>query len=109
MLDYLSADNALIVESDEEYCSWPQDPRNALTTTRHRVAWSSLVEKFREGHRLALRDTARYAMLSQAARTSIQAFCNDDRVSAKLSGFLGLGRSHGTATPSALIQLSAAP
>jgi len=109
MLDYINADNALIVASDEEYCAWPHDPRNALTTTRHRVAWSSLVENFREGYRIASLDPGRYAALSDAARATMQGFCNDRRVSAKLNGFLGLGRRHETATPSALIQLSTTP
>ena len=109
MLDYLNADNALIVASDEEYCAWPHDPRNELTTTRHRVAWSSLVENFREGHRIAGLDPARYAALSGAARATMKGFCNDRTVSTKLNGFLGLGRPHETATPSALIQLSATP
>jgi len=109
MLDYLSETNALVVASDEEYCSWPHDPRNELTTTRHRVAWSSLVARFRDGHRIASHDPARYAELSAAARSTMQSFCADRLVSAKLNGFLGLGRTQNADTPSELIQLSATP
>ena len=51
MLDYIDEGRAIVVESDEEYCGWPHDPRNELTTSRHRVSWSSLRDALLAGLR----------------------------------------------------------
>lgn len=109
MADYIAPSNALIVASDEEYCGWPHDPRNELTTTRHRISWSALADTFREGHRVANDDPARYAAMAEAARSAMQAYCADAVVSARLNSFLGLGHAQDAGTPSALIRLSTTP
>lgn len=107
MIDYLTASNGLIVESDEEYCSWSHDPRNELTTTRHRVSWSSLSATFREGYRIARLDRSRYADMSAAARSTMKTFCADAVVGAKLDSFLGLGRVRDADVPSELMRSGA--
>jgi hypothetical protein len=105
MTDYIDANNALIVASEEEYCAWPHDPRDELTTTRHRVEWSALVAALAEGHRIASSDSPRYVAMAEAARSRMAAFCGDDIVGAKLDGFLGLGRPRAPNAVSALMEL----
>jgi glycosyltransferase involved in cell wall biosynthesis len=108
MTDYVDPANTLIVDSDEEYCSWSHDPRNELTTTRHRVSWSALSKAFIEGHRIASEEPLRYLRMSEAARSTMAGFCTDELVGAKLNSFLGLGRALDTEASSELMRLSAA-
>jgi hypothetical protein len=107
MTDYIDPSNALIVASDEEYCSWTHDPRNVLTTTRHRVSWSDLSSALADGYRIVREDGARFAEMADAARATVAAFCSDDVVGAKLDSFLGLGRAREITEASNLIRLSA--
>jgi len=93
MIDYIDPSNALILESDEEFCIWPHDPRYERTTTRHRVSWSSLQAAYHEAYMISTRDPDRYRAMAAAAERTMQAFCSDEVVSAKLDSFLGLGRS----------------
>ncbi|MGC1303600.1 MAG: glycosyltransferase [Caulobacteraceae bacterium] len=110
MSDYIDSSNAVIVPSDEEYCGWPHDRREELTTTRHRVSWPGLVAAFAEAYRLTVSEPALYATLSKAARSTAKAFCEDDLVAARLDAFLGLGLELGqrTAIPSAVLTVAAA-
>jgi len=91
MLDYIDADNALIVESSLEFCAWPHDPRNHLNTTRHRIEWSSLRDAFAEAWRIATEDRERYVSMAQAAAARVREYCADDVAGPRLAAFLGLG------------------
>ena len=91
MLDYITADNALVVASAVEFCSFPHDPRNMLTTTRYRIEWPSLCETFSDAADIVRTDPARYAAMAAAAANSVQAYCSDAAVGQALAGFLGLG------------------
>jgi hypothetical protein len=108
MTDYIDTANALIVDSDEEYCSWSHDPRNELTTTRHRVSWSALSKAFVEGHRIASDEPLQYLRMSESARSTMEGFCTDQLVGDKLNSFLGLGRALDSQASSELMRLSAA-
>jgi glycosyltransferase involved in cell wall biosynthesis len=90
MLDYITPDNAVIVQSAAEFCSWPHDPRNHLITTRHRVEWSSIRDAFQEAARIIEHDPERYARMADAAAASVRAYCADDVVAPALASFLGL-------------------
>jgi hypothetical protein len=92
MLDYITPENAVIVASDVEFCSWPHDPRNHLITTRHRIEWASLRDVFGEAYRIVRDDPARHAAMGQAAAASVRAYCADDVLGPALASFLGLGR-----------------
>ncbi len=92
MADYIDARGALVVQSDEEHCGWPQDPRNEMVTTRHRVSWSSLRDRFAEAYAISKDDSDRYGALSRGAAEVMKAFCSDEAVAARLDSFLGLGR-----------------
>jgi len=110
MLDYITPFNALIVESDEEYCGWPHDPLNEMTTTRRRVSWSSLIEAFSKGYQIARDKQELYASLSKASQDAMHVFCSDDAVAARLDAFLGLnlGRGREVISPSPLLMSTAA-
>ncbi len=97
MADYVDASNALVLESDEEFCSWPHDPRMAFTATRHRLSWPSLIAAFGEAYRLTREEPERYAALCAGARSSMARYCADDVVAARLDGFLGLSLGLGPA------------
>lgn len=91
MLDYITADNALIVASSVEFCAWPHDPRNHLNTTRHRIEWASLRDAFTQAWRIATADPVCYAAMAHAAAASVRAYCADDVAGPRLAAFLGLG------------------
>ena len=108
MADYVDTACALIVDSDEEYCGWPHDTRMGMTTARHRVAWSSLRDRLAEAYHVAEADPARHKAMAEAAGRTMQAFCSDSVVAAKLDAFLGLGAHPRTgAAPSKLLAPSA--
>ena len=91
MLDYITPENAVIVASAIEFCSWPHDPRNHLITTRHRIEWPSLRDAFSAAYRIVRDDPARYAAMGEAAAQSVRAYSADDVLGPALAAFLGLG------------------
>jgi len=91
MLDYITPDNALIVASDVEFCSFPHDPRNMLTTTRYRIEWPSLCAAFAAAAGIVRDNPVRYAALAENAASSMRAYCSDATAGRALAGFLGLG------------------
>jgi glycosyltransferase involved in cell wall biosynthesis len=91
MLDYITPDNAVIVASAVEFCSWPHDPRNHFSTSRHRVEWPSLRDAFATAYRIAVREPERYQAMAEAAAASIREYCADAVVAPRLAAFLGLG------------------
>jgi len=110
MTDYIDDANAVVVASDEEFCGFPHDPRNEMTTTRHRVSWQSLRDAFVEAYRLSTAEPETYAAKAAAAKARMQAFCGDAVVAAQLDSFLGLntGSTGSTAHLSALLSEVAA-
>jgi hypothetical protein len=91
MRDYITADNAVIAASSPEFCALPQDTRNLLASTRHRVEWSSLRDAFGHAFRIASGEPDRYAAMGDAAAASMRAYCADDTVGPRLAAFLGIG------------------
>jgi glycosyltransferase involved in cell wall biosynthesis len=92
MADYISQDNAMIVGSDPEYCAWPHDTRNLLTTERHRIDWVSLRDAMMDAYRISRYDISKYRAMAGAAIESSRLFCSDDVVASRLAAFLGLDR-----------------
>ena len=90
MADYLNADNALIVRSDDDYCAWPQDTRCHFNSTRYRIEWASLRESMREAYRITRFETRRYEAMCDAALGTMSRFCTDARVAERIAAFLGL-------------------
>jgi glycosyltransferase involved in cell wall biosynthesis len=72
MSDYITPDCAFVVASSEEPSFWPQDPRRATRTMRHRIDAASLNQAYRDSLRLALDAPDDYRAMSQAATRALQ-------------------------------------
>ncbi len=90
MTDYITPENAVIVDGDVEYCAWPHDPRNELVATRYRMNWCSLRDAFVRAHRIATTEPDRYDAMGEAAKASMQRYCSDDTVVAALEAMFCL-------------------
>ncbi len=108
MADYITPRNAVIVRASEEYCGFPHDPMNEMTTVRHRIDWDSLRLAFVEAYMIAVDDPERYRNLAAGAREAVRSYCSDDVVADLLDGFLGLRSEWGRrpASPSPLLRLT---
>ncbi len=84
MLDYISAENAFLVDTFVHPAAWPHDPREATRTQRHTTRFPSLVRAYTDSFRVARDDPGRYAAMSRAATDSLAAFCADDVVAERL-------------------------
>lgn len=76
MQDYISEDNAFVVESSVERMHWPHDPRDALRTFRYRINWESLYNAFLESYHVAKNDPVCYSRMSGCAVESMEKFCS---------------------------------
>jgi glycosyltransferase involved in cell wall biosynthesis len=100
MADYIDKTNAILVESDEEFCGWPHDPVNTMTTTRHRIDWTSLVDAYEEAYQLVTTAPDHYVTLASGAAETMDRFCSDEVVARQLDAFLGLNQGRADAAPS---------
>lgn len=89
MADYLNEQLAFVLKTSLEPTCWPHDPTGMLFTHKHRLNWQSLMEAFRESHRVALKDPARYQSMSCSAYQQMQQFASLDSVCDPLAAFLG--------------------
>lgn len=88
MLDYVTDQNAFIMESHLEPTIWPHDPRKIYKTRRHRIDFESLLAAYRESYLVAKTDPARYARMAQAAHEDLRAHCSRAVTKSKLAQFL---------------------
>ncbi|VVM43378.1 glycosyltransferase [Pseudomonas fluorescens] len=88
MIDYLSADNAFLIESTDELTAWPHDPRRAFRTLRYVTSWASLCEAYQASYEVAKNQPARYAQMSAQAVNSLQGFCSQAVAEQRLQVFL---------------------
>lgn len=88
MADYVTPDNAFVVQSTVEPAVWPQDPRLLFRTTRYRLNWESLYNAFSESYELAVKDASAYARMSKAAIESQRAYSSMEVATDRLSDFL---------------------
>jgi glycosyltransferase involved in cell wall biosynthesis len=84
MAEYIRPDTAFPVASHPEPASWPHDPQRQLTTTWHRLVWSSLHEQLRVSYEVARSNRGRYQMLARNGRALMSDFASMDRVGADL-------------------------
>ncbi|QXI15774.1 glycosyltransferase [Pseudomonas hamedanensis] len=87
MADYVSSDNAFIVDFTEELTAWPHDPRAAYRTLRYITDWDSLCLAYRTSYDVAKADEPRYAAMSAAAIGSLQRFCSQASTEQRLRAF----------------------
>lgn len=88
MIDYLSADNAFLIESTDELTAWPHDPRRAFRTLRYVTNWASLCAAYKASYEVAKNHPARYAQMSAQAVNSLQGFCSQAVAEQRLQVFL---------------------
>lgn len=88
MIDYLSTDNAFLVEATHELTAWPHDPRQAFRTLRSMTNWASVCRAYRASYEVAKSDPRRYAQMAAQAVASLQAFCSQALVEQRLRDFL---------------------
>jgi glycosyltransferase involved in cell wall biosynthesis len=88
MADYITSDNAFVVPSRERSAIWPHDDRGLQRSRNHQVSFAELVRRYRESYGAA-QDPAWYARLSASAIRSVEAFCSEDVVAARLTEAIG--------------------
>ncbi|HEX4548824.1 glycosyltransferase [Pseudomonas sp.] len=88
MIDYLSVDNAFLIESTDELTAWPHDPRKAFRTLRYVTNWASLCAAYRASYEVAKHDPQRYARMAAQAVSSLQGFCSQAVAEQRLQVFL---------------------
>jgi glycosyltransferase involved in cell wall biosynthesis len=96
MRDYVSADNAFIIDSGLEPAIWPHDSRHLLRTLRYRLDWQSIVKAYQDSFHLALQAPALYRRMSEHARRAQRDFCAEEIVREKLSSFFQIGAARPT-------------
>ena len=88
MLDYISPDNAFIVDSSVDLTYWPHDPRQVFRTYWHRINWQSLCDAFKDSERIARKKRGVYRKMSAAAVEAQQRYCSMDTARGRLRVFL---------------------
>ena len=88
MADYISSDNAFIVESSPEPHYWPHDPQEIYTTLWYRPSWESLHSAYLNSYSVARGDPERYAAMSEHAWQSQFEFCSREKLAVRLEAFL---------------------
>lgn len=103
MADYIDERCAYVLGSSLEPSTWPHDPRQAMRTLRHRLDFGSIVEAYRESHRIAIEVPEQYAHLSQGAVASLQRYCSRevvlDQLRTAINHQLTFTNSAGTLAP----------
>jgi hypothetical protein len=89
MLDYISADNAFLVETSPELTYWPHDPRQVFRTCWQRINWQTLYRAFVDSERLHRKSKRRYARMGAAAVESLRQFCSMAVARERFRDFLG--------------------
>lgn len=88
MADYISEDNAFVVESSPEPHYWPHDPQQVFTTLWYRPSWESLYNAYKASYEVAVNDPDRYQRMSRCAWESQYEFCSTDTLEPRLESLL---------------------
>jgi hypothetical protein len=88
MADYITADNAFVIDSAIEPAVWPDDPRLLYKTTRFRIDWESMYKGFIEGFELVVSGDDRYQHMCDAAIASLKNYCSLEQAGPKMRNFL---------------------
>jgi glycosyltransferase involved in cell wall biosynthesis len=90
MADYFNGEMGFVVDSHPEPIAYPQDPEWRVSTTWHRLVWTSLVEAIRESYAVAKQNPAVYQRLAQRARQEIHRWSSPQSVAPRLHRALEL-------------------
>jgi len=99
MADYITTDNAFVLESSLEAFHWPQDPRQAYRSRRHRLNFVTVLDAYRESYRVAKEEPERYARMSRQANLDLQRHCSRDVAEARLREFLEIDDANAPREP----------
>ena len=88
MKDYISSENAFVVESNSEPCSWPDDLEGRYNTLCYRPNWESLLQAFENSFTVANKSPDTYEAMSKAAICAQKVYCSLDSTSSQLRDFL---------------------
>jgi len=99
MADYITKDNAFVLESSLEPFHWPQDPRQAFRSRRHRINFATVLEAYRESYRVAKEDPDRYHRMSRQANLDLERHCSQDLTEIRLRKFLEVDEAGVVALP----------
>jgi len=80
MVDYISEDNAFVIDCHMRPAFWPHDIRQATRCMRYELNFSDLVRCYRDSFRVARHEPFRYARLSAAAQETMKRFCSNEVV-----------------------------
>lgn len=90
MLDYIDKEVGFVINSFEDYTTWPHDPRIAYRTSRHQIDWSSLVQAYKDAYSCITQDPQRYKKMSNTAIIRMQNHCSQAVALEKLRSILGM-------------------
>ncbi|KAF1053048.1 MAG: hypothetical protein GAK43_01619 [Stenotrophomonas maltophilia] len=76
MRDYLTPENAFVIDSTEELTAWPHDPRAAYRTMRYIPVWDTIFDAYQRSFQLAHQDPEHYRRMSEQAVASLARFCS---------------------------------
>jgi 2-polyprenyl-3-methyl-5-hydroxy-6-metoxy-1,4-benzoquinol methylase/glycosyltransferase involved in cell wall biosynthesis len=88
MADYIDDENAMIVASSKEWCSWPPDPRGMLRCFQHRIDWSSLRNQYKRANEIVINEKDRYRKMSESAREAARRHNSKDVLMSRLDDLL---------------------
>ncbi|MEL6970982.1 MAG: glycosyltransferase [Bacteroidota bacterium] len=86
--DYLSEDNAFLIQTGASPTCWQHDERIAIRTVHHRPDWYSLVAAYKESYEVAHTDEDRYRQMSLDAAKTLQAHASPEKTKSRLKAFL---------------------
>jgi len=88
MKDYITTNNAFVIDSSPEPTSWPHDPRAAYRTLRQRIDFESLMRAYRESYHVAKNAPERYAAMSKQAWQALKRHCSQELTLERMRAFL---------------------
>ena len=86
--DYISVNNAFVVEAAIRPAAWPQDPRARVRALARQIDMGSLQRAFRKSYRVAKNDPGRYRAMSQFAREALKSYCSASVTAQRLNAII---------------------
>jgi 2-polyprenyl-3-methyl-5-hydroxy-6-metoxy-1,4-benzoquinol methylase len=88
MLDYITEQNAFVVDCTSELTAWPHDPRAAYRTLRYIPIWDSIYNAYRDSYQVAHEQPERYQSMCEAAVASLKQFASQELTRERLHDFI---------------------
>lgn len=87
LMDFISSETTLLVESSIEPSIWPHDSRQVFRTLKYRINWESLVDAFRKSYKIAKHQPGTYRSMAKAASFTMRAYSSNETVKSQLETF----------------------